>query len=101
MALLSARARPGLKGHIELRCLGGFVLTQHYGIGRQTSDIDVLTVASSSGGDDLEALAGRGSALHRKHRVYLQYVGVLTPPSEYTERLVRTFAATSWKHRST
>jgi hypothetical protein len=29
-----------LKGPIELRCLGGFVVTQQYGIGRETSDID-------------------------------------------------------------
>jgi hypothetical protein len=29
-----------LKGPVELRCLGGFVITQQYGIGRETSDID-------------------------------------------------------------
>jgi hypothetical protein len=27
-----------LIGPIELRCLGGFVVTQHYGIGRETAD---------------------------------------------------------------
>jgi|SRR5437667_7451504 len=31
-----------LKGPVEFRCLGGFVVTQQYGIGRETSDIDFL-----------------------------------------------------------
>lgn len=34
-----------LKGRVELRCLGGFVITQQYGIGRETSDIDYLALA--------------------------------------------------------
>jgi hypothetical protein len=29
-----------LKGSVELRCLGGFVVTQQYGVGRETADID-------------------------------------------------------------
>ena len=29
-----------LKSPVELHCLGGFVITQQYGIGRETSDID-------------------------------------------------------------
>jgi hypothetical protein len=32
-----------LKGRVELCCLGGFVVTQQYGIGRETSDIDLKT----------------------------------------------------------
>lgn len=58
----------GLKGSVELRCLGGFVLSQHYDIGRETSDIDILTVVEGSSANELEALAGRGSGLHRKYR---------------------------------
>jgi hypothetical protein len=37
-----------LKGPVELRCLGGFVVTQQYGIGRETSDIDFLTGVAQS-----------------------------------------------------
>ena len=47
-----------LKAPIELRCLGGFVVTQQYGIGRETSDIDFLAVIAQSPDDDIEALAG-------------------------------------------
>ena len=54
-----------LKGPVELRCLGGFVITQQYGIGRETSDIDYLALAAQSRDDDVEALAGLGSTLHR------------------------------------
>ena len=32
-----------LKAAADLHCLGGFVVTQQYGIGRETSDIDFLS----------------------------------------------------------
>src|ERR1700730_6146658 len=37
-----------LKGAVARRCLGGFVVTQQYGIGRGTSDIDFLSVTAVS-----------------------------------------------------
>ncbi len=86
-----------LKGPVELHCLGGFVVTQQYGIGRETSDIDFLSAVARSREDDVEALAGLGSALYRKYRVYLQYVGVATPPCNYATRLQRMFRDESWK----
>jgi hypothetical protein len=36
----------------------------------------------------LEALAGRGSALHRKYGVYLQHAGIVTVPENYSDRLI-------------
>jgi hypothetical protein len=85
-----------LKGRVELRCLGGFVITQQYGIGRETSDIDYLALAAQSRDDDVEALAGLGSRLHRKYRVYTQYVGIATPPAEYGRRLIPMFPSAPW-----
>ena len=76
-----------LKGPVELRCLGGFVITQQYGIGRETSDIDYLALAAQSRDDDVEALAGLGSKLHRKYRVYTQYVGIVTPQLDRNDYL--------------
>lgn len=35
------------------------------------------------------ALAGKGSPLQRKHRVYLDHVGVANYPDDYETRLVR------------
>lgn len=86
-----------LTGPVELRCLGGFVVTQQYGIGRETSDIDFLSVFAQSPEDDIESLAGLGSKLHRKYRLYMQYVGIATPPADYATRLIRMFPAAPWK----
>jgi hypothetical protein len=51
----------------ELHCMGGFVLAEHYGLVRPTADVDVL---ESAGTDKvtIAQLAGRGSALHKRHR---------------------------------
>jgi hypothetical protein len=86
-----------LKAAVALHCLGGFVVTQQYGIGRETSDIDFLSALARSREDNVEALAGVGSALHRKYRVYLQYVGVATPPCNYPTRLQPMFPDESSK----
>lgn len=87
-----------LKGPVELSCLGGFVVTQLYGIGRETSDIDFLSVFTQSAEDDIEAIAGLGSKLHRKHRLYMQYVGIATPPADYATRLIPMFPTAPWKN---
>ena len=57
--------------------LGGFVLTVLYGVPQVTSDLDCVAILPHH---DLEAMAGRGSALAKKHRLYLQYVAVNTMP---------------------
>jgi hypothetical protein len=54
-----------LTGAIELHCVGGFVVAQHYGVGRETSDIDFLSVVPRNGKDGIEAIAGLQSELHR------------------------------------
>ena len=85
-----------LKAAVALRCLGGFVVTQQYGIGRGTSDIDFLSVTAVSADDNVEVLGGLGSDLHKKYRVYLQYVGIATPPCDYADRLQRMFPGCRW-----
>jgi hypothetical protein len=65
-----------LKGAVTLRCLGGFVVTQQYGIGRGTSDIDFPSVTAMSAEDNVEVLGGLGSDLYKKYRVYQLRQGV-------------------------
>ena len=89
-----------LTAPVELHCIGGFVVSLHYGIGRQTSDIDFLSVVPHLPADDLEAIAGRGSELHRKHRLYIQRVTIATAPAEYVSRLEPMFATAGWKRLS-
>ena len=45
----------------------------------------------------LISLAGEGSALHKKYKVYLQIVGVAPIPVNYEDRLTEMFAKT-FKH---
>jgi hypothetical protein len=75
---------------IQIHCCGGFVVTQLYGVARTTSDVDFLSVVPNDQSELME-VAGKGSALHRKHKVYLDAVTVATPPENYTERLVAMF----------
>lgn len=40
---------------------------------------------------ELAEIGGKGSALHQKHRIYLDAVTVATPPENYQERLIPLF----------
>jgi hypothetical protein len=71
-----------LREDVQLHLCGGFVVTQLYGAARTTNDVDYLSVVPNVR-SDLAALAGRGSALHKEHRVYLDPVTVATPPENY------------------
>jgi|SRR5437899_474361 len=76
---------------IELHCIGALCL-RLYGLTRTTVDLDFLFVAPLSSVDFLEHLAGKGSSLHRKYRLYLQYVPILEAyPENYAERIVQLF----------
>jgi Nucleotidyltransferase of unknown function (DUF6036) len=87
-----------LSGPVELHCLGGFVVTQHYGLGlRETVDIDFLPASIVVPTSHLDDLAGQHSVLHRRHGVYLQQVTVVTPPCDYATRLQSMFADAPWR----
>lgn len=76
-----------LPGPAELHCFGGFVVAEYYGLARATADIDIV----ESRGADLATvarIAGRGSALHGKHKVYIDIVTVADVPDNYEERLL-------------
>ena len=71
----------------ELHCFGGFVVAEHYGLARATADVDVL----ESRGMDLATiarLAGKGSALHAQHKVYVDVVTIADVPDDYEARLI-------------
>ena len=70
----------------QITCIGGFVLTEVHGASRSTGDLDLIE-SSSKTIEELQSIAGKGSALHKKHRLYVDYVGFLTMPLEYASRL--------------
>jgi hypothetical protein len=85
-----------LDQEVRLHCCGGFVVTQLYGVSRTTSDVDFLDAVPNLHGR-LTEIGGKGSLLHRKHRVYLDAVTVATPPEDYEQRLIPMFAD-AWNH---
>jgi hypothetical protein len=77
-----------LSGLTEIHCLGGFVVAEHYGLARPTSDIDIIQVRGASDAADVQRIAGKGSPLAKKHGVYIDFVTVADVPDQYEERLV-------------
>jgi Nucleotidyltransferase of unknown function (DUF6036) len=72
---------------IELHCIGGFAMAMLYGLPRPTVDIDYIEVVPVHETARLQAFAGEGSAVHRKHGVYMQHVGVVSVPEDYLIRI--------------
>ena len=87
----------GATEEIRLDCMGGFVVTVLYGFSRETSDLDVLLIAPRERGRPLLELGAQGGTLHKKYKVYLDYVGVAKVPEDYEERLTVMFAG-EFKH---
>src|SRR2546423_14192166 len=55
-----------------------------------------LPVPAVSAEDNVEVLGGLGSDLYKEYCVYLQYVGIATPPCDYADRLQRMFPRARW-----
>lgn len=83
-----------VQGEVELHCLGGFVVTMLYGLGRPTADVDVITIVPRDVIEQLLQLAGKGSELHRKYHIYLDFVTIATVPDDYDQRLVEILSGT-------
>jgi hypothetical protein len=67
------------------------VIAMLYGLSRQTADIDILPAGTPSETGSLLELAGRGSQLAERHRVYLDLVTIAAVPEDYDERLTELF----------
>src|SRR5437868_6431099 len=76
-----------IDGPTELHCLGGFVIAELYDFERVTADVDVIVVRGQDPAT-LVTLAGQGSELHRRHKVYLDIVTVAQWPENYETRLL-------------
>ncbi|SRR6266849_8946297 len=74
---------------VELHCIGGFVICFFYGLPRVTGDLDYYTAIPAY--VDLQTIAGEGSPLAQKHKIWLQRVAVNTMPEAYETRLTEMF----------
>ena len=75
----------------DFHCIGGFAISQYYGFARETADLDVLSVVPQPMRAAVAAAAGQGSVLHKKHRVFVDQVGVASFPDAYASRLQRAW----------
>src|ERR1039457_6306941 len=80
-----------LREDVDVHCMGGSVVSQYYDCARETADLDVLGVVPVQATNQIEALAGKGSPLYRKYRVYLESAGVTSYPDSYESRLIHIF----------
>ena len=93
-ALISADARFGNES-IHLHCTGGFVFTILYGLERATNDVDIIEIVPHAVMRLILELAGKGSALAEKHKVYIDPgARVADLPCEYQERLTEMYPGT-------
>jgi len=74
---------------VELHCIGGFVVCFFYGLPRVTGDIDYYTAIPAN--VDLQTIAGEGSPLAQKYKIWLHRVAVNTMPEDYDTRLTEMF----------
>ncbi|HKT47531.1 MAG TPA: DUF6036 family nucleotidyltransferase [Candidatus Acidoferrales bacterium] len=77
---------------VELHCIGGFAVVAAYGLPRSTNDLDYFSIEPRNRVRDLQELAGEGSALSRKHKLFVHHAAVATVPENYEERLRELFA---------
>jgi hypothetical protein len=66
-------------------------VAEYYGLSRATADVDVIAVTGASRLEDLQRIAGRGSALAKRHKVYIDIVTVAIVPEDYADRLIDIF----------
>ena len=81
----------------RLDCMGGFVVTLVYSFSRETADLDVLLIAPREQLTPLLELGRQGGELHKRYKVYLDYVGIAKVPEDYEERLTEMFPG-AYKH---
>lgn len=72
---------------VRLDCIGGFVVSQMYGLDRPTADVDVMEIAPRAAMSAFTEVALLGGPLFQKYGVYLDRVTVAQPPYEYESRL--------------
>jgi hypothetical protein len=76
-----------LREQVHVHCIGGFVASLFYGLPRPTADVDYFAVIPYASVDDLQALAGAGSMLAQKYKLYFQHVPTISLPEDYETRL--------------
>jgi hypothetical protein len=91
LGLVPEKLDAAVDGVVRFDCIGGFVVTQLYGLKRPTADVDVIELAPRKAAETIMALGLLGGPLWKKHHVYLDRVAVAAVPENYEDRLVEMF----------
>lgn len=83
-----------LDAPVNLNCIGGFALTVHFGMSRNTNDLDLIEVPAALYASPLLTLGGEGGPLHKKYKLFIDPVTVAFFPENYAERLTKIFTET-------
>jgi len=76
---------------IELHCIGGFAVVAQYGLPRSTNDLDYYSITPCNRERELQEIAGEGSQLARKHKVFIHNASIASVPESYEDRLIEVF----------
>ena len=77
-----------LAAEARVHCLGGFAIAAQFGLTRTTGDLDLIEVPAKTATELLE-IAGKGTPLAKRHRMYIDIVAVGFPPHNYSDRLIK------------
>jgi len=77
-----------LKEPTEIHCIGGFALQLLLDTSRPTGDVDFVETVPDDAGVHLTEIAGKNTELAIEHKLYLNFVRVTEPPSDYAIRLL-------------
>ena len=81
----------------DFHCIGGFAVVIAYGLRRSTNDLDYVSLIPCNRIPEVQSIAGPGSPLAKKHKVYVEHVGVASVPENYQDRM-KEFYAGYFKH---
>jgi len=82
---------------VAFYCFGGFALQYGYGMSRTTEDLDILAALPNIHRKLLTDGAGEFSPLHRKYKLYLDFVTVSPTIYNHEDRLRPLFPG-KWQH---
>jgi hypothetical protein len=81
-----------IEEQVRLDCMGGFVITQLYGLDRATADIDVFGLGPKKPAEIVIRLGQLGGPLNQKYKVYIDCNAFVAPVLEnYEDRLLEMF----------
>lgn len=82
-----------LSRHVEVHCLGGFVLSVLWELPRPTGDVDFIEIKPSGAASELNDIAGADSRLAGSHKLRFHQATFTSKSEHYQNRIRNSFSA--------